>query len=369
MAIVQIREPLETGSLRYPSTWAILVVSLFVVGCTPAAGTDETVPPSSHPSTSSVPTRLECHGPATAIAQRTVQPIAENPEQALPVTVTDITGREITITDTSRILALDTYGTLAATVYALGLGDRLVGRDISTGIPELEHLPLVTHNGHQLNGEAILNLNPSVVLTDYSIGPLEVQLQLMDSGIPVVIFGDQRTRALITPQIHAVAEALGVPGAGSALATGVEAEVRTAEARVAALAPEDPEERLRMIFLYMRGNAGIYYWFGEGSGADDLIKGLGGIDVATEVGLDGMRPINAEGMVRADPDMFLMMSNGLESVGGVDGLGDVPGIADTRAGANSCVVDMIDYQVLSFGPQYPSTLEALTSAIYYQAAR
>ena len=191
----------------------------------------------------------------------------------------------------------------------------------------------------------------------------------MDSGIPVVIMSDQRSRDEIGPQIEAVAEVLGVAGLGVQLADRVEAELAEAQARVAALAPADPADRMRMVFLYMRGTAGIYYWFGEGSGADDLIEDLRGVDVASEVGLEGMRPLNAEGLVKAEPDMYLMMTKGLESVGGVDGLMDVPGVADTNAGINSCVVDMSDYQILSFGPQFPSTLTALADAIYSDGLR
>lgn len=348
-------------------TAPLLAILAFTTGCTAAIGSAETPAPSAASTTVDVDARPICGGPATAHADAGVEPITDDPAQTLPVTVTDYAGREVTIADTSRILALDNYGTLASTVYALGLGDRLVGRDISTGIPELADLPVVTHNGHQLNGEAILALDPSVVLTDYSIGPLEVQLQLMDSDITVVVFSDQRSRAEIGPQIVAVSEALGVPDAGAALAGRVEAEARATETKVAALAPDDPEARLRMMFLYIRGNAGIYYSFGEGSGAGDLIEGLGGVDVSSEIGLDGMRPINAEGLVRADPDMFLMMTHGLESAGGIEGLSRVPGIADT--GAASCVVDMDDHQILSFGPQYPATLDALAEAIYHGAWR
>lgn len=310
-----------------------------------------------------------CEGPATAESQPVFEPIASDAEPDLPVTYTDVTGEAVTVTDASRILALDSYGTLASTVYALGLGDRLIGRDVSTGIPDLMDLPLVTHNGHELNGEAILDLDPSVVLTDYSIGPLEVQLQLKDSGIPVVIMSDQRARDQIGPQIEAVGEVLGLPDLGAELAQQVEADVQAAEARVEALLPADPADRLRMVFLYMRGNAGVYYWFGEGSGADDLIEALGGLDVASEVGLEGMRPLNAEGLVRAEPDLFLMMTKGLESVGGVEGLLEVPGVAETAAGMSGCVVDMSDYQILSFGPQFPATLDALADAIYEQATR
>lgn len=305
----------------------------------------------------------ECSGPRTARSSGWVEPLEDVTAPTLPVTVTDFTGEQVTIDDTSRLLALDTYGTLATTVYALGLGGQLVGRDVSTGVPELADLPVVTQNGHELSAEAILDLNPSVVLTDYSIGPLEVQLQLKDSGIPVVIMDSQRSRAVIGDQIRAVAEVLGVSDAGETLATRVESEVAAAEAEVAELLPSDGQGP-RMVFLYLRGQSGVYYWFGEGSGADDLIDALGGVDVAAEAGLEGSRPINAEGLVRSEPEMFLMMTDGLASVGGAAGLLEVPGVAETTAGSTGCVVDMADYEILSFGPQFPHTLRALAQAVY-----
>jgi iron complex transport system substrate-binding protein len=307
---------------------------------------------------------FSCAGPSTAKASGWVTPITRHPTQKLPVTVKDFSGQPVTISTTRRILALDTYGTLAATVYGLGLGDRLVGRDISTGIPALRHLPVVTHNGHELDAEAILELNPSVILTDYSIGPLEVQMQLRDAGIPVVIMDDTRSVATIDPQIRAVAQVLGVEAAGDKLAARTESQIDSARAAVTAMAPTGRADRPRMVFLYMRGNAGVYYWFGTGSGADTLIDALDGVDVATESGLDGYRPINAEGLVKAAPDLYLMMTDGLKSVGGVDGLMKVAGVAETTAGASRCVVDMRDDQILSFGPQFPVTLRALGQAIY-----
>ena len=45
-----------------------------------------------------------------------------------------------------------------------------------------------------------------------------------------------------------------------------------------------------------------------------------------------------------------MMTDGLESIGGVDGLEKIPGIAQTPAGKNQRVVDMEDGVLLSFGP-------------------
>src|SRR5690606_11320307 len=87
-------------------------------------------------------------GESTAvIGQEAIEPIAENPRPALPVTVTDSQGTEVTITDASRILTVDIYGSLSATVFGLGLGDHVVGRDTSTSFPGSEDLPLVTQNG------------------------------------------------------------------------------------------------------------------------------------------------------------------------------------------------------------------------------
>jgi len=347
--------------------WTLLaplaaVVALIAAGCGTSDGTSDGTASRSGVGSGADRSGVVCAGPRHAASGAWVQPVATDPAPTLPTTVTDFTGEQVTVTDASRILALDTYGTLATTVYALGLGDHLVGRDVSTGVPALKDLPVVTHNGHELNAEAILDLNPSVILTDYSIGPLEVQLQLKDSGIPVVILDSQRNRAVIDDQIHAVANVLGVPVQGDALAAKVTAEVDAAVRDVAAMA--DVTSAPRIVFLYLRGSAGVYYWFGKGTGADDLIAALGGVDVAGESGLEGSKPLNAEGLVKSEPDMYLMMTDGLDSVGGVDGLVETPGVADTAAGVDGCVVDMADAQILSFGPQFPATLRALGDAIY-----
>ncbi len=305
-------------------------------------------------------------GESTAIiAQEAIEPIAENPKPELPVTVTDSQGTEVTVTDASRILTVDIYGSLSATVFGLGLGDNVVGRDTSTSFPGSEDLPLVTQNGHQLNAEAILDLAPTVILTDTSVGPWDVILQMRESGIPVVVTDSHRNMDNVDDIILQVGEALGVPDEGQALADRVQGEIESKIAEIAEIVPSDEADRVRMLFLYVRGTAGVYYMFGKESGADSLIQSLGGIDVATEIGWEGMRPVNAEALVEMKPDLILMMTKGLESVDGVDGLLErVPAVANTPAGINRRIVDMSDYQVLSFGPRTADVLDALARAIY-----
>jgi iron complex transport system substrate-binding protein len=120
-----------------------------------------------------------------------------------------------------------------------------------------------------------------------------------------------------------------------------------------------------MVFLYLRGSASVYYVFGEESGADQLIEALGGLDAAGEAGIKGSQPLTDEAMLSTDPDVILVMTDGLASVGGVDGLlADFPAIALTTAGENRRVVDMADTQILSFGPRSAAVIDGLARAIY-----
>lgn len=313
-----------------------------------------------------IPDPLTHQGHSTAVmADAALHPIATNPVQHLPVTVTDVQGTEVTITDASRILALDIYGTLSRTVYELGLGDQVVGRDTSSGFAEIKGKQLVTPVGHDLSAEAILALQPSVIITDTSLGPWDVLLQMRESGIPVVIVDSHRSLDNVGSLIQQVADALGVHAEGAQLAERTNAAIEAKTAEIAAIAPAEHDRKLRTVFLYVRGQAGVYYMFGAGSGTDSLITALGARDVATEIDWQGMRPLNDEGVIKAAPDLLLMMTGGLESVGGVDGLlTSFPALATTPAGQNRRIVDMADSDVLAFGPATADVLDALAVAIY-----
>lgn len=58
------------------------------------------------------------------------------------------------------------------------------------------------------------------------------------------------------------------------------------------------------------------------------------------------------------------MSSGLESVGGVDRLLEVPGVSQTPAGKNRSVLDVPDSELLSFGPNTPGVIDAMAVALY-----
>lgn len=325
---------------------AIATVAL-VAGCASGESTD------------TASTDAAATGARTAVlAELDPRPVATDPQPALPVTVRSFDGADVTVTDVSRIVVADRSGTLASTVASLGLGDNIVGR--STAIyPAGESIPNVTPGGHGLNAEAILALTPTVVLTDTSIGPLAVQQQLRDAGVPVVFVDPERDLDSVVGDIEFVAEVLGVPEAGTALAARTADEIDQARASV----PEDHPEQT-VAFLYLRGSA-IKMLGGPGSGADALVEAIGGVDAGTLVGLEQQFvPITSEAMIAAAPDTILIMTNSLESVGGPEGLAELPGVAQTPAGRNNSIIDMDDTALLSFGPDTGLVLDALVEAFY-----
>jgi iron complex transport system substrate-binding protein len=304
-------------------------------------------------------------GPTTArIANANITPITNDPKPVLPVQVTDYQGTKVTVTSDSRILALDLYGTLSATVYGLGLGKDLVGRDQSTGFPAAAHLPVVTFGAHELSAEGILKLHPTVLITDTTLGPWDVVLQMRSSGIPVVVVSPKRTLGSTDTLVNQVAAALGVKKEGYELDARLTKQIGAEETQIKKIEPKKPADKLRILFLYVRGNAGVYYIFGKDSGADSLIDALGGVDVATEHNIDGFFPLTAEALAKCNPNVILMMTLGLQSVGGVKGALKLPGVAETQAGQDHRIVDMSDYQILSFGPLSAEVLDALARALY-----
>ena len=308
-------------------------------------------------------------GPSTAVfGGPSIDPVAENPEPTLPVTVTshDNTGdTEIEITDTSRVIALSLSGSLAELVRSYGLADSLVGRDVSTNFEGAEDLPLVTREGHSIDAESVIGLQPTLIITDGSIGPTDVVLQLRDAGIPVVTVDRAVDEEATYETARQVAAALGVEALADELITELEAKISAKEEEVQTLIPDDESKLPRVAFLYVRGTAGIYYLFGEGSSAEGLFDSLGVIDVAEEIGWVGEKPMTDEALIAANPDVILVMTGGLESAGGVDGLLEAqPSIALTNAGKNRRIIDAADSVIFSGGTRIPDVIDGLARAIY-----
>ncbi len=231
------------------------------------------------------------------------------------------------------------------TLIALGAQERIVGRDETSDAPALSDVPIVT-KAHSLSAERVLALNPDLVIVDENVGPPEALDQLRATGVRIIDVPPAWTLNDIEPRTRAIADAIG--------ATGV--QIPTIEAGPASGGP-------RVAFLYLRGTSAIYLLGGQQSGADALIAAAGGIDVGAEAGHPAFLPLTAEALVAANPDVLLVMSKGLESVGGIDGLVALPGVAQTTAARERAVIAVDDGILLSFGPRTGALVTQLRSAL------
>ncbi|MFJ2826349.1 hemin ABC transporter substrate-binding protein [Streptomyces sp. NPDC087263] len=295
----------------------------------------------------------------SATADR-VEPLADPAKPQLPVTVGSSDGKKVTVRAAERIVPLS--GSLSEIVFTLGLGDRVVARDITATFAQAEKLPVVTRN-HDVSAESVLSLKPDLVLAETTTGPDEAMEQIRDAGVPVLVVDPALGLDDVGPRIQAVADALGVPADGKRL-------TQRSEDRIAAVRKAIPahEEHPRVAFLYLRGSASVYLIGGRGSGATSLLEAAGAVDAGAESGLEkDFTTITTEALAQAAPDAILVMTKGLESVGGIDGLVKIPGVAQTPAGMERRVVSIEDGVLLNYGPRTDEVLKSIVDQLYGDA--
>jgi len=257
----------------------------------------------------------------------------------------------------SRVVALANGS--AEIISSMGHLDLLIGRDIASDSAPLRSVEVVT-SGHQIVAEKILSLKPDLLIIDASSGPASALEVLRSAGIRIVKISEAWTLVEIDRKVGEIATAIGAVDDGKALIAALQESTSTVTQIAAGK---------KIAFLYLRGGSAVYLIGGKGSGTDSLIAAIGGIDAGAQKFENPFTPMSAEAIAALNPDVFLVMSKGLESVGGVDGLIQLPGIAQTKAGKNRAVVAVDDSLLLSFGPRSYSLLEALSQSIERVLAR
>jgi iron complex transport system substrate-binding protein len=327
-------------------TGVLLMLALALVACGSPSAT--TVPSGAAP---------------TAMSAASNRPAATTSEDApqLPASVTDKDAQAITITSIERIVSLN--GDITEIIFALGLGQYVVGVDTSATYPP-EEVKQRSNIGYQrrLNAEGILALQPTLVIGSASAGPPEAIEQIRAAGVPVALTTDQPTLESPLQKIRFVGQALGMPQRGAALAGQVEAEIAAATARLASASSPKPH----VLFLYLRGTD-VQQVGGANTAADAMIVAAGGINAAAEAGIVDFKPLSPEAVVAARPDVLLLLDAGLESVGGIDGLLEIQGLADTPAGAQRRIVALDDLYLLGMGPRTGQALGDLVTAFHPEA--
>ncbi|SDE70702.1 iron complex transport system substrate-binding protein [Dyadobacter soli] len=231
-------------------------------------------------------------------------------------------------------------GTLSEILVGLGLEKQLVGVDVTSTYPaSLEKIPKIGHN-RTIAAEGILALNPDVIIyTNQSMLPPAVVKQLNSSGKKLVEFKHEYSNEGAIKLIREV-------GAYFNASAQAEKMVKALQADLAKIpAPANPK---KLLFIYARGT-GTLMVSGTGTSLDKMFTLAGHKNAVA--GFTEFKPLTAESLIAANPDVLVLFSSGLESLEGMDGLLKIPGVASTNAGRNRKIVTMDGQFLTGFGPR------------------
>lgn len=196
----------------------------------------------------------------------------------------------------SRIVS--TSPSITETLFALGLGDRVVG--VSTFCrfpPGVEALPKV---GTFLrpDAELIARLRPDLVVMH--AGPSGIEQRLSALHIPFATVERGRLPGVYS-SIRTIAAAAGVPDHAGTLIARLESRLQRVRAGVAGRAPQ----RVLLIIGRRAGTLTDLIAVGRDSYLTDLLAIAGGVNVLADEGLPEYPRISMETVIRLAPDVII----------------------------------------------------------------
>jgi iron complex transport system substrate-binding protein len=293
------------------------------------------------------------------IASTAKTAVRQKPAPRLPVRVRSIGDGVVEVSDVSRIVALN--GDVNEILYALGLGDNIVANDI-TGYypPESAKKPKIGYQ-RTLSAEGILSLKPTLIIGNTDAGPPAALAQLRNAGATVVLMEAGESVTDSAKKIRHVGQAVGLAKEGDVLADKTYADIVTIQKK---WLTRTQRWEPRAVFLYLRGPKTLLLG-GSGTRAAAMLEGAGVTDgAAFSAGVKGYVPITSEALIAAKPDVIVTLTDGLKSVGGIEGVLKIPGVSLTPAGKNQRIIDFDDLELLELGPRTPQALDRLIAELY-----
>ena len=213
------------------------------------------------------------------------------------VTVTDMTGREITLdAPATRIVALTASD--CEILYALGAGDTLVGRGEYCDYPEdVQDVPSV-QSGYETNIEQIIALEPQVVLMATMAQTTEQVEALEAAGVRVVV-SDAQDIAGVYTAIELIGAVTGKNEEAAALVAGMKDSF-------AAIAAEAKGDGSKTVYFEVSPLEYGLWTAGKGTFMDELAQMVGLKNAFEDV--EGWAAISEEQVLERDPDYIVTIS-------------------------------------------------------------
>ena len=328
-----------------------------LTACAPATLAPTSTPAITLSPSSPTPSATPATPRSTAAPAITITPsptTAPSPT-ASAITVTDDEGTTVTLAAPPQKVISLTPAT-SELMFALGAGDRLVGRTDSDDYPaQVSSVPAVaTFQGVEM--EKVVNIGPDLVLAGGNGFPSAADIKRMrDLGFPVLVLYAKDVPGVLT-DIKLVGQAVGEESAADSMTTSIQAQIDQVTQAVANL----PAPRT----FYEIGDDPELYGPAPDSFVADMVTGAGGDAITTTD--PSVFSIPVERLVSQDPQVIVLGDAAYGTC--PDAVAARPGWEGITAVKSGDIRPVDDTIVTRPGPRIGDGLIALALAIHPDAA-
>lgn len=248
-----------------------------------------------------------------------------------------------------RIVSL--HASASEIISALGCEEDLVGTDITSVYPE--SVKKITKLGHisGITAQGILSLKPTLVVVHKDELSAQLEKQLQEVGVQIEKIEQNYTPEGTIRLISSLGETLDRKEEAQELIAAFNQEMDSLTVT---------SSNKKVVFIYARG-AGTLMVAGKGTPMDALIQLAGAENPCSD--FKDFKPLTSESLVKANPDVLFFFNSGIESMGGLESLSQIPGYNLINAGKEGHVVSMEGSLVSSFGPRLPKAIRELSNKL------
>ena len=231
-----------------------------------------------------------------ALAGCTSKPVEPSEPENAGITVTDMTGREITLEEpATRVVALSAAD--CEFLYAVGAGDTLVGRGEYCDYPaEVFDVPSV-QSGYETNIEQIIALEPQVLLMSTMAQTEEQVAALEEAGIKVVVSDAQDIEGVYTA-LAMIGKLMGKENEAAAVID----QMKNTFAELSATA----DAQGKTVYFEVSPLQYGLWTAGKGTFMNEIAEMIGMINIFDDV--DGWAEISEEQVLERNPDYIVTIS-------------------------------------------------------------
>jgi iron complex transport system substrate-binding protein len=246
---------------------------------------------------------------------------------------------------------------LTELLFALHQGGKIVGLDLTSSYPEeTKKITKVGYHRH-LNAEGIISLEPSVVIHQNDVAPVEVMKQVQEVGIPVRVYPPAATLDSTKLLIRMLGKEFGADTAAERMVAKLDADLQKADSIVKTY-PAKP----KVLIIHFGQQRNQYFVMGTRGTADAMLKLAGGINAADT---SSFRDLSAEVIAREQPDVILATDFGWDRLGGsMEKFKTLPGISLTPAAKNGKIFRVEEHDLVYFGPRTGENIIRMAELIH-----